>query len=482
MSFVYSSEWRYSYYRDGAFVPGRTDSVSTLTSGWLLRLQYATSRTSSTIYRVSFFVGLLGTGLAAVGPSVISVSTWTDSEYSPLVIANLTLTGSLTGDSNSPTVQASRRALDVVRSERTFAESYGFELDAGIFANYLIPWPAQSWTRLLPPWINFTYATDVMRFAHDCHYYEPIWATANGAQSALFDGASVWTVPAFPGHTWSPWVVSEIPTTTMSGLFPLTESIANNGHGISAFLLLGANASESQPSAIDLSDVPSLYTASGFPLHTSQATTSSSVNLSKHASLLVCDPYLSISAEEVTVGSDAVLSLTSKRPGVPVLGNILHSAAATLFSQALTYTIQADEYIMSNTTFLNLDAVELFMGRTMNFDPQRANVTPSDASYIGGQMDRFMLSAAKAYLDGFVGLSNPETRTTMPATRSLETERFMTSSPFLIATCVLVGCIAVLLTFAANHRSARAREPLSMDALLKLRDEDLSLPLVHRVN
>lgn len=154
------------------------------------------------------------------------------------------------------------------------------------------------------------------------------------------------------------------------------------------------------------------------------------------------------------------------------MGNILRNAAATIFSQALTYTMQSLEENMSNMTFLNMFTLELFMGRRPNVNPQRQNVTPSEPSYIGGQMDQWMLSAAKAYLDGFVGLTSSETTTAMPGTRSLKMERFMTSVPFLVATGVLVGAIVVLLTFSANHVSAKDREPLSVDALLRLKHED----------
>lgn len=239
VNLVYSSEWRYSYRRDGIFVSGRTDSVSKLTSGWLLRARYVASRSSSVICRLSFLVALLGTVLAGVGPSAISVLSWTNVEYSPLAVANLTLASSLIGDSNSPAVMASRRALDIIRTERTLARSYGFDLDTGKFANYLIPWPAGSWTRSLSAQLNITYATDIVRFTHDCNYYEPVWNAAHGAESALFDGESSWTVPAYPGHTWSPWVVSELPSATASGLFPLSEpSLTNNSHGVSAYLFL----------------------------------------------------------------------------------------------------------------------------------------------------------------------------------------------------------------------------------------------------
>ena len=501
LDYVYSSEWSVVRRAQGGNLrraASSTDRVSVLTSSWLARADYALSSSASPTLRGCFLAALLVTALASIAPASIFVAPLVHKTSGKLNIANVTIDGNLQFNAQgvgSPAVQASGRAVEILYQEQLNYATYGFSANE----NALIPWPPLSLETLRPE-SNVTYLSTAARFNHSCTWFTPVWNTPSGSSGYVLDGQSTWTIPSIPEFNATVWMT---PTSSqkfvsgmhrrldfdcirvyvlndhfpITGVFPLTNSSRGNSY-VSAFLFVGGNSSvhlradsDREELGVDLSQVASTYRSTGFPLSQSQvnASNTNGDGLSKLASILVCNANWLMTQYDVTVHSDAILSMSQSMDFAP--WNFAPDTLDTIFSECLLEALQATEpsHGMSTTTFVNSYAYKLFMAPISQI-PMRSTdppVFPSNLVTISKNMDRFVLSAAKAYLDGAEGVWTFSSPVSMPATFSTQVQAVYGSRPFLYTTSALIAAIAVLLLIAIRRPNVEDRDPFTLEALLR---------------
>ena len=486
VNYIYSSEWYFIYRKRGhLFVPGTSDLVSALNGGWLLRARYILSRGPSNVFRLSFLVALLCTMLAGVGPSSVAVLPWINEKNGRLTIATVPYLGDLqAGRLDTPSAIASANAA----ARWYMPGQVGFvQAQDGLRVNVLMPWPADVATQSLDSRVNITYGTDVIQFRYDCEWHVPVWSDANGANTTLLDVDAYWTVEAAPGHRWRPWLPSGLSPNITAGVFPLTEPISpTNADGLAAYLFVGNNMSVSQPEHVhlDLATVPSLYRPGGFRLaaalqNSSHHDDSDDADLSRLASIMLCDPSLLIRKANVVIGPNALISLSDVSEAgssLGLYGNITPEGAAGVFSQLWAFAVQEpDPGYVPFAALVNYIAggiFGLYPKSTHNgtldkffFRDTRINVLEAD---IAIAMTEHISTMAGAYMYGFTGPNLPNSTFSTWSLTSTEVQRFVVNSPFLVTTAILVGAIMTLLVLAVNLPSACNRQPLNARSLLEL--------------
>ena len=222
---------------------------------------------------------------------------------------------------------------------------------------------------------------------------------------------------------------------------------------------------------VDLSQIPSTYRRTGFPLW-SQQVNASNINgdgLAKLASILVCIPGALTSSYTAAASGGDILSLHPSSFQIKWMFNLSYNSTMAIFSESLMDALQTIEpHNMSHTTFVNGFAWKLFMGPVYP-TPYRSTdhpVDPRGLTSISENMDKFILSAAKAYLDGYSGLDTPASTITVPALSIVQVQAIHGSTPFLYTTSALIMVVACLLLLAIGHADPSV-QPFTLESLLQ---------------
>ena len=240
---------------------------------------------------------------------------------------------------------------------------------------------------------------------------------------------------------------------------------------VSAFLFLGGDNTTPIPGSnppgylgIDLGSLPTLNPAHGIPVFPDPEPNQI---VAPRASILVCDPQFTLEGGEVTVAPGALLHVSSPGLGGPVINNIPLASAMTILSTSLTDAIQAVDQDILNPSFVNSIAGTLFLTQALPpQNPTSPGVPPLSLDAINANMDKFIASAAKAYVDGYAGIGQQPQTVTVDATAQEERTALQTGKAQLAITCALVFVIALLLSFVTPHVNSRV--PLALDAVLAL--------------
>lgn len=165
--------------------------------------------------------------------------------------------------------------------------------------------------------------------------------------------------------------------------------------------------------------------------------------------MLVCDPHMQVTGGQVRLLQNGTLLIESI--GLPPVGNIPEPAANLLFSQSLLIATQlADTTTQHLPLFANLISSRMFLeplGGT-NSTPLYKPLSP-DA--IGRNMNIFVLSASKAFVDGYSpeNATKGDTFVTMPVQASVQEEVMaLTASETLLIITIVLSLLAVLLVTA----------------------------------
>jgi len=171
--------------------------------------------------------------------------------------------------------------------------------------------------------------------------------------------------------------------------------------GSSAFIFSGGNSSVLNrrfdppvPYAVDLTSVPTTFTAEGAGL-----SLSSQSFYAPLSSVLICDPRTQITGGRISITNDGAVTIVSS--GNTPIGNIPQSAANLIFTNAFgVATTSLETFALANA--VNNVVSTLFMANSSTVDWNTAQgIHPLDLPSINQNMDSFMLSAAKAYIDGY---------------------------------------------------------------------------------
>jgi hypothetical protein len=219
--------------------------------------------------------------------------------------------------------------------------------------------------------------------------------------------------------------------------------------GSSAYIFSGGNSSVLDrrfnppvPFAVDLGSLPTTFTAAGAGLNL--------VSNSLYAplsSVLICDPRPQITGGRIRLTNDGTLTVVTS--GNTPIGNIPQSAANLIFTSAFQVAlVQAEALEMGNA--VNNIASAMFMANASTVDWNTAhNIRPLDLPSINDNIDTFMLTAAKAFIDGYrkngTSLVVNFALDTVPAMEEREGLALSTSLRLFVSTTVFVVIVAVLL-------------------------------------
>ncbi|EKM79627.1 hypothetical protein AGABI1DRAFT_128770 [Agaricus bisporus var. burnettii JB137-S8] len=386
--------------------------------------------------------------LRIVGNSAITVSDGVGSERSlPIgLISTFDLNADATDIRSQAFLDRRLQSNMIVRLEQLYDSPWSFVAPP----NLLIPLPTEE--------LNVTnkvvYESDVLSFHHDCQWQTP-------------DDYSGDTV-TIGNRTWSARVGSNATALSDSRIVRRGSSIIflipedDNFTGDSVYLFLGANVtisptlnSTSNNSWIDLSSLPTIYNPDGF---TSRFTALRSLR-APLATLLVCNPNLNLLSRrvllrptanhtepDITIHSDA---------NVPSPGNINLEAARTLFSIILNTTIMSEDPINLTRGSMNTNWISTLMLLGVTDDEMRVSYPPLDQQTINDNVDKYTLSALKAFSGGYRG-PIPGLRSKRGVfARSVNGEftsrrlALWTSFPFAVLHTVLFGALGIVLAVLA---------------------------------
>ncbi|KAF7778983.1 hypothetical protein Agabi119p4_3328 [Agaricus bisporus var. burnettii] len=453
---AFSREWSFQLTHIAAGTPGRNslraiDRVSTMTSGFIDRTSHLLFKKPSGTFKLAFLASLSLVALSSLAPGTINVATILIDSPTTIQIGRLVLSHA-TDDKFEKSITTIDRANLILRLEMIEHSPFGFNLEPNMLT--VVP-------RVDLASFNGTieYNSDVVEFHHDCHWEAPQFLNSSEgyviipAADQQWYGATVGLGLTNPGSSVGPLYLKS---------YPITGEVST-----SAFIFSGGNTSISMPQsnppkpfAIDLGSLPTTFDASGAGLELEF--NSSYAPLS---SILICDPRLKISGGRIRVTNDGTLKVI--RSGETPIGNIPRSEANLIFTNAFQIALWVPEILTEVNAVNNLASI-MFMPNSSTVDWNTArNIRPLDLPSINKNMDTFMLSGAKAYIDGY-----NKTGTNPVAGYNLETVSAMgqrqtyalSTSKWLFIAIVALFAIATLLLLAILT-STRKTERLPFDLI-----------------
>jgi len=157
---AFSREWSV---QSQHMVPGTTDRVSTINSGWLERISHCISKHASSTFRLAFLASLSLMALAPLAPGTISVST------TPIFVPTTVQVARQVSQIDNSNIQqfltTTTRANLIVRLEKIERTPFGFKLPANTLMS--LPSASSESNRTLE------YNTDIVEFHHNCRWEAP---------------------------------------------------------------------------------------------------------------------------------------------------------------------------------------------------------------------------------------------------------------------------------------------------------------------
>ncbi|KAF5359475.1 hypothetical protein D9756_003551 [Leucocoprinus leucothites] len=395
----------------------RTDRVSKVTGGVFDRACYFFERRATKTYRAGFiiFLGLLLMGMT--GPSAVTVIDGVETET--WLEIGLITTQNLTPDSANPNnpifLIRLAEANMVVKLEQVLDAPWGYVPSP----NWLIPLPVENLDRAK----RVTYTSDVASFNYSCRWQSPDSIVGNTVtvENNQWSGNFVANSSEFgsAGNATSGSKVlmrkrheaNVLQVTDGSSILQLSPRSMSTA-GISVYLLLGGNQTvqvrpNSTEAWIDLSNLPTVYNPDYYISFKTESRVRSPI-----ATLLICDPRLQFATGTVILNptpniTDPDIRVVLDNPPPPV-GNVDQSAAQTLFTSVLSTVVNEPDPITPDVTFdfINFNYAT---GKMMLDLPPLAGWTtlsgvhPFNLTFMDSQLDRFTLSALKAFTNGYKG-------------------------------------------------------------------------------
>ena len=243
----------------------------------------------------------------------------------------------------------------------------------------------------------------------------------------------------------------------------------------SAYLFIGGNSSffnsTTSPRArfaINLDNLPATYMEQGVGV-----TRSSDIPLvGPLATVLLCDAQPKISGGRVRLDIDGTVNVMSS--GQPSDGSFPLTAANLIFSNAFQDTLVELEFL-EVFNLVNNVAADMFMTNSSVDWSVAEDIAPLDVVSINENVDTFMSSAAKAFIDGYrkVGTSAEPTfdLASVPGLMEEQQLALTTSKELLIVTVVLDVIITALLFTLVRSASTWKGYPLNLANFFRLLEE-----------
>ena len=182
---AFSREWSV---QSQHMVPGTTDRVSTIDSGWLERTSHCLSKHASSTFRLAFLASLSLMALAPLAPGTISVST------TPIPVPTTVQVARQVSQIDDRNFQqfftTIERANLIVRLEKIELTPFGFKLPANTLMS--LPPPRDKFNETL------AYNTDIVEFHHNCRWEAP--SIVNTSSLSIYAAGKIWSTDVIFGN------------------------------------------------------------------------------------------------------------------------------------------------------------------------------------------------------------------------------------------------------------------------------------------
>ena len=164
---AFSREWSV---QSQHMVPGTTDRVSTIDSGWLERTSHCLSKHASSTFRLAFLASLSLMALGQLAPGTISATVIA----APILVQIAKQVNQINSGDAGQFLTSATRANFIVRQEKfEFAQVFGFKLPTNVLMS-LPPPPSSNLNGTLE------YNTDIVEFHHNCRWEAPSIVNVSG--------------------------------------------------------------------------------------------------------------------------------------------------------------------------------------------------------------------------------------------------------------------------------------------------------------
>jgi len=191
------------------------------------------------------------------------------------------------------------------------------------------------------------------------------------------------------------------------------------------------------------------------------------------ASVLLCDAQPQVSGGRVRLENDGTINVISS--GQPPDGSFPSTAANLIFSNAFQDALSELE-VFEILNLVNNVAADMFMTNNSIDWNNAQNISPLDVLLINENIDNFMSSAAKAFIDGYrkVG-TNVDTTFDLTSVLGIEEKQrlALTTSKGLFIAMIVVDVLAAILLYALCHHALTQKTyPFDLSSVLRILSED----------
>ncbi|KAJ3559853.1 hypothetical protein NP233_g11162 [Leucocoprinus birnbaumii] len=347
------------------------------------------------------------------------------------------------------------RANLITRLEQLEDSIYGFRATQ---PNLLIPWPSSD---LISNNQTIRYQSDVITYNFTCSWNVPTIDTSTGFLgvqgknwSIFLQGLGVLDLPSLLDASEHVLVPS-----VLLPLIPSSFSDPTSRNGL-------CNTTLSNIVAMNLEGVPTTLSSGRFTSDGSSGNTTEDLLITT----LICDPQLEISPATVTLQSGSLWA--DVHSGSPNVNNIPPEAANAVFSQSLLFATSTREAYGDQSLVNNIARLLFLTDPSFDYETAPAGIKPLSVDGISRQMDRVLLSSAKAYLSGYrpdsSNLTFPSFKM-MNSSAEGEIQELVVagSKPFLIALIVVVVVLIVLLIFLVSVVRTSQLQTFDLENIVK---------------
>ncbi|KAF5354940.1 hypothetical protein D9756_005729 [Leucocoprinus leucothites] len=471
----FSSEWYFLLQKRGKLVPGYTDMVSTITSGFRSRFLHFFGRSTSFAYRLSYTASWVLFALSGIGPGSINVDDVPRLSRTTINITNFTFTG---GDTDGILSDPIIHAGHVVELELRESTPFKFATEEHV----VVGWPQVEAGKMMG---DMEFQSDALLYNMTCWWEAPSF------------NMSQWGTAWYAGEfAWYPWTTPDPDTFFEGGLLPMFRFSTDQDFtphsfpiptpavepiGLSGYLFFGRNSSfpdkPSEKRTLSFDNIPTIFNNSGF--HFIDFDSADGHFKSPLASFLLCDPTARILDGHVRFSrTNTAITLQSATPtnGKANVGNISPDAANVVLGLSLLDALDIDEDdvrihigAIASGTFLNDSSLDFSRNGSNSFD-----VGFLPLQEIQNNLNQLMRSSSKALSSNFhTPDAASQEDTLLPVTGAIQKgEQVLTASrDFLIAIICLVFTAVLAMVLNVLLFSVWSTPAFTLESLFQVSDE-----------
>ncbi|KAJ3569584.1 hypothetical protein NP233_g4956 [Leucocoprinus birnbaumii] len=485
---VCSAEFITQYRRSSALEPGKSDRVSTLTSGIMDNVVHFFGNSASREFRLAFITTLVLMTVGPLGSGTVSIGSISRSLKKPISVAVVTLPYGAGPDALRQVYNdVIKQANAIVRLEGSGNILFGYNMssDRGTDA-VLIPWPNVD-VEGIPAEGHLIYTSDIVRFHYECSWM-PITdfsispnMTPYNLQPYRYRFESSNNVTYFSKLLKSGEEPQGCGVTQLS-LGPDSDINIYDRIQRTAFLLYNQYAIDLggslwnfifQGSRLLLSEIDEAF----FVVVSPPNKTSGDWGMGMNVAILDCDPHATVETAAVTLSQNSLVIKQSRLGinGSALIGNI--ARRNPLPSYPLTLALDSEGFSSTSGEPTKL-VKDLFLrsrgAQWLPLDDAIVELEPLPLDEVSRKMSQYARSASKAFLDGSSIVRNGTALEQLSLNQTAEVffpvAALVASKPFLISFTIVITVIIgvfILLMWEIKDEELRTFDLRSLIDLLE---------------